>query len=605
MKKYKILLFFLKKHYKIYSLVLLLTIVHGVFASFNIALFAPVLGAFMSSDAQAPGGWLMDILQNMVRIVPFKDQVISAVSLILAITVLKCLITIWRDWISGYAGAKVLADVKDSIIEQYSNAPYQFYLDSKQGELYYNLHTAPERVFTYLILYPNILTAFFNILFFLIVLFGISAPATIMLLAVLVVFHFFISFISNRISYPLGKQRKDILTSQQVVGTEFINGIKQISIFLAKKKWLSHFKELNVAFRKVYVRFAVWVSVPRNFIEMIMFFFVAVSLVYLRNKNPLFLEKNFSSIAVYIASLQMLLLNLFNLTKLRMRATNILADVATCHDTLSSGLKGMKKPADGSIHLDNFNKGIRFEKVSFFYGGDKEEAVLNNADFFIEKSKTTALIGVSGSGKTTVVNLILRLYSPKSGRIFIDDIDLEDCRIESWLSKIGFVSQDSFIFHSSIKDNICFGNSNYTDEQVIEAASLANAHEFISEFPKGYDTVVGEKGMKLSGGQQQRIAIARALIKKPQVLILDEATSSLDNISEKAIQSSIDNISGKCTVLIIAHRLSTIVGADKIIVFKDSQVSEEGNHKELIESKGYYWHLYNMQEPLAEDSLKF
>jgi ABC-type multidrug transport system fused ATPase/permease subunit len=211
----------------------------------------------------------------------------------------------------------------------------------------------------------------------------------------------------------------------------------------------------------------------------------------------------------------------------------------------------------------------------------------------INKGETIAIVGPSGAGKSTLMDLLVRLYDPTHGNIKVDKIGLKDIKIDTWRNKIGYVSQDPFIFHATIDENISFAENKYSEEEIIAAARNANAHEFICEFPDGYQTVVGDKGMKLSGGQKQRITIARAIIRKPELIIFDEATSSLDTISENLVQKAIDEISKKYTVIIIAHRLSTIQNADRIIVLDNKRIAEEGKHSELLSFKGVYWALYN------------
>jgi subfamily B ATP-binding cassette protein MsbA len=201
------------------------------------------------------------------------------------------------------------------------------------------------------------------------------------------------------------------------------------------------------------------------------------------------------------------------------------------------------------------------------------------------------MVGPSGTGKTTLINLILGLFEPHTGSVRADGIPIQELTQESWLGKIGFVSQDTFLFHSTIADNILFGREDHTQESVIRAAKIANAHDFITELPLSYDTVVGDRGMRLSGGQQQRLAIARAMLSDPEILIFDEATSSLDTIAERQVQQAIDNVSSDRTVILIAHRLSTVQRADKIIVIHEGQVVEEGTHQELLDMDGHYSQL--------------
>ncbi|RQD82474.1 MAG: ATP-binding cassette domain-containing protein, partial [Methanocalculus sp. MSAO_Arc2] len=196
-----------------------------------------------------------------------------------------------------------------------------------------------------------------------------------------------------------------------------------------------------------------------------------------------------------------------------------------------------------------------------------------------------------GSGKSTIVSLLLRYYDVTEGRITINGIDLREYDIATFLSKVGYVSQDTFIFNASVRENIAFGGE-YTDDQIIEAARKANIHTFITTLPEGYDSIVGDQGLKLSGGEKQRIAIARALVREPEILVLDEATSNLDNESEAIVQASINQISETITTFIIAHRLSTIRRADTIYVMSKGRIVESGRHEELLGMKGKYWELY-------------
>jgi ABC-type multidrug transport system fused ATPase/permease subunit len=213
---------------------------------------------------------------------------------------------------------------------------------------------------------------------------------------------------------------------------------------------------------------------------------------------------------------------------------------------------------------------------------------LDQVNMSFGKGQITAIVGPSGSGKTTLINLILGLFQPSHGRITIDGTPLQCLTHASWLGRIGFVSQDPFTFNTTIEENIRFSRKGHSRETVVQAATIANAHDFISELPDGYDTVVGDRGIKLSGGEQQRVCIARAVIESPEILIFDEATSSLDPLSEKQVQEAIDIASAGRTVIVIAHRLSTIRNADKIIVLDNGRVVEQGTHQELLTRQGEY-----------------
>ena len=234
---------------------------------------------------------------------------------------------------------------------------------------------------------------------------------------------------------------------------------------------------------------------------------------------------------------------------------------------------------DNAVEVNDLKNTLSFDNVSFSYGDEKDK-VLNNINFQINKGEILALVGPSGAGKSTLVDLIPRFYDTLSGSIKIDGKDIKELKINSLRSLMGIVTQETFLFDDSVKANIAYGVENISDDKIKDAAIAANAHEFIKELPDGYNTIIGERGVSLSGGQKQRIAIARAIVKNPPILILDEATSSLDSESEKHVQSAIENLMSERTVFVIAHRLSTVHNANKILVLENGQIVQEGKHDE-------------------------
>ena len=253
------------------------------------------------------------------------------------------------------------------------------------------------------------------------------------------------------------------------------------------------------------------------------------------------------------------------------------------------------KSRDDSIELFDFKNKILFENVSFVYD-DSNETILDNINFTVNRGEILALVGPSGGGKSTLVDLIPRFHDTTEGKILIDGIDIRNIKLNSLRSKMGIVTQDTFLFNGSIKQNIAYGLDDYPFEKIVEAAKTANAHNFILEIPDGYDSIVGERGIKLSGGQKQRITIARALLKNPDIMIFDEATSALDNESEILVQEAIERLMANRTTFVIAHRLSTIRNASKIIVIDNGRIVQMGTHNELIsDKKGLYKKLYELQ----------
>lgn len=253
---------------------------------------------------------------------------------------------------------------------------------------------------------------------------------------------------------------------------------------------------------------------------------------------------------------------------------------------------------NGSTKFTRLNRSVDIVSVDFGY--EPTNLVLHNITLTLEKGKTTALVGASGAGKTTLADLLPRFYDPTQGHIFIDGVDLKDLDIYSLRKNMAIVSQDTFIFNTSVWNNIAYGTLNASEAEIKQAARLANALEFIEDMPQGFNTQLGDRGVRLSGGQRQRIAIARALLRDPQILILDEATSALDSLSERLIQESLEKLSVGRTVIAIAHRLSTIAKADKVVVLEGGYIVEQGKYQDLLQLRGKLWKYHQMQNEIGQ-----
>jgi subfamily B ATP-binding cassette protein MsbA len=281
-----------------------------------------------------------------------------------------------------------------------------------------------------------------------------------------------------------------------------------------------------------------------------------------------------------------------SLTKLSRSIQQALASGERIFEIMDTESAITKENKD-KIKLEEVNGEVVYDNVTFSY--DRDEIVLNNINLKASPGEVIALVGHSGAGKTTMVDLIPRFYDPVKGKMKLDGYDLKELDLECLRSFIGIVPQETILFSGTLKDNIAYGNLEADDDAIMAAAEAANAHDFILEFPDGYDTIVGERGVGLSGGQKQRISIARAILKDPQILILDEATSSLDAESEALVQEALEHLMQDRTTFIIAHRLSTIKNADEIVVIEQGEIVERGSHKELLEEEGKYASLYQGQ----------
>ena len=300
------------------------------------------------------------------------------------------------------------------------------------------------------------------------------------------------------------------------------------------------------------------------------------------------------SLAVIMALLFILYRSMPRISSVNTRRTQLVTVMASMHSVkLAMDQTASAKVVGGDAVFQHLTHGITLRDVSFSYDGITD--VLKDTTFSIEKGRLTAIAGASGAGKSTLIDLILRFYDPVEGEILVDGVDLRELDLNSWRGSIGLVSQDIFLFNDSVAYNIGLGRPEYSIDDIKNAAQRAYAHDFIEHFPQGYETRIGDRGWNLSGGQRQRISLARAILAKPDILILDEATSSLDSESEQLIQKYMQEIRGTCTMIVVAHRLSTIQSADNIVVLQDGKIVEDGSWGKLLAADGVLANYHKIQ----------
>jgi subfamily B ATP-binding cassette protein MsbA len=485
-----------------------------------------------------------------------------------------------REVLSTTLWLGVVVETRAKLLVRTLNRPYGYFLNQKQGTLVQRLYNEPYHVATTLQVGIDQLSNILAVVSLLGLLVLVSWKVTALILTFACLYGLTIWRLSKR-AHTGGGERLEVEAAAMALLTETVGGIRQVKVFSAESRVQEIYCRYEHRFLDLQKKHWLATILPHRVTEVfwigvlgLLLCLPAMGLVgEFRIVVPIVAV--FSAVAFRIGPYLSRLSQGWLTLRFYWPALWLLDQLLETEDA---------HPHGGKRPFRTLLQAIRFEDVSFAYG--KSSPVLSHISVCFNRGAITAIIGSSGAGKSTLVDLLVRLYEPSSGRITVDGVDLREYEPGSWLAAIGFVSQDTFIFHGTVRDNIAFSQPGASLEDVQSAARQANAHEFIERLPKGYDTIVGDRGLKLSGGERQRIAIARALVRDPQILIFDEATSALDNQSEVLIQEAIARIACDRTVILIAHRLSTVIWADKIVVIGNGTVVEEGTHASLLKKEG-------------------
>jgi ABC-type multidrug transport system fused ATPase/permease subunit len=566
---------------------IVLSLLAGAAEMFSIGALVPFLNAALGTEPSGAYGALVNGLFAFLKRFEYKNIFITTCLLFLALTFLKVVLTIARDMLKLALAQRIRFDCKTQMFSKYMHSDLKVFLHNKGGDLIYRCINLPDELSMYFTFLPSIILESINIAVLCLLLSTISLPLFGGVIALGIIYAGVIVLLSRKVYHKLGEGLRDTAIGQNVIAHEAVSGIREIITYGKRDQWLNRFrlegeKHYSLKLNSAFTRF-----LPNNILELVLVAAVCVGGIYYGSSRMDELTQMIPVFAVYLMAMVRMIPSFGKIGQDKMQAATYLAAVRMYEKLID---EKTQESSSGNKPFSGFAKDIRFENAHFSYLPGKD--VLKGIGLTIPRNKTVAIVSGSGGGKSTIIDLILGFYNLNSGRIAIDGVDLKEYDILQWRRSIGVVSQNSFIFHASVKENIAFDSKDIDMDKVIASAKAAGAHEFLNALKNGYDTILGDRGFTLSGGQRQRVSIARALYRNPEIIIFDEATSALDNRTEQMITQTISEFSHSKTIIILAHRLSTIEKADLIYVIKDGQVAQSGTLDDLRRQGGEFANLY-------------
>jgi ABC-type multidrug transport system fused ATPase/permease subunit len=582
---------YLKQYPALAAMALGSMIAASFFEGISFGMLVPLIQSMISTESGSVSALVF--IQRLVPVNIASSPNMAITTIFIGLFMILCLKNSFL-YISSMLIARlrltVTRDLSVNLMDRLIRYDISYFDQAKTGHLLTHIDAETNRIGTFILNVLNFISLAIRVAAYVCVLIVISWQASAILFILVIIVLLPLELVMKRLAV-LSEKLSQALAGFNFKMLEILQGIRLIKERGTEKQESANFRAVAEEMYQCHYSVNRYTSMLVPLSETVIVGLITVLFVGLLRYSQVNTAASFPFVAAYMAILTKALTQLNQMNTTRSTA---LANVAalTNYEKMYDE-RGKKTIMSCGIEVRALSGSIDFEGVSFCYEPGKP--VFSGISFVIPYGKVLAIVGPSGAGKTTLVNLIMRFYDPVEGRILADGIELKQLDVIAWRRRIGFVSQNLFLFNASVKQNIAYGVAGATDEQILTAATIAHADEFIQKLPQKYDTIIGERGVQLSGGQRQRLSIARAVVENPEILILDEATSSLDSETELCIKDALDAVMANRTVIAIAHRLATINRADKIIVMDNGAIVAQGAHAELIKSSALYRKLYNTQ----------
>jgi ABC-type multidrug transport system fused ATPase/permease subunit len=565
-----VLSFFLRPYRKPFSLLAIFLVGASLLEGITVAAFFPVVLAITQTAETDQLPAVLEAIVSVAERMPGDDLVVSASLLLGLVLLVRTVALLARDAAIASTGGRILYDLQKRLMEGHLNRPYHFFVGQKHGALLYQTVVAPGNVALALQKIPRAAAEGLKILTIMGILFLAFPIGASAVLALGAGYLLVTRRLSTTLAYDTGAGRSAAYAEQLEVTQQFLSGVRDLRVYGAERHWLDVFDRASQQYRKMFVKYFTWLSAPRHVMELVAVAVLLGAIVLGRMTQADGFSLWLPAIGMFAVAILQLMPALAACGRMLMEVQEATPNLERLHKLMT---QPSGQPERGKRVFEGLKQQIALDNLTFSYEAHSE--VLRGVSAQFPRGSITGVTGPSGTGKTTIINLLLGLLEPTAGAVLVDSAPLREFEIGSWLRHVGFVGQDPFVFHGTLAENIRFGRERFSHAEIEGAARLAHADEFIQALPDGYDTVVGERGAKLSGGQQQRLAIARALLGDPDLLILDEPTSALDQESKHLVQEALLDAAKNRTVIIVTHDETAFTAVDQVLRLVPNDSADE------------------------------